>query len=138
MTAQVRTLTGDKVSLSTELSELKSRLDEARVLTETNISLHRKVEDLTRENEGVVKELNFYKVKLDKAIAKCNGSIDKYNDLAKVYNKLREDYITLQGDYKILREPSTKSRVLKIIMVLLLSPLVFMLEFAIFILLFDL
>lgn len=71
----------------------------------------------SRKQAQVVKEENSNK-----------DIIEQYNNLVEVYNHLRKDYIALQEDYKVLKTPSTKSRVIKIIKILILSPFIFGIE----------
>ena len=111
LSKQVETLTIDRDNLSNQVKTLQSKLvdlaDKLNKSRKQALEQHNKVLKQKDSNEDVVSQ---------------------YNNLVEVYNHLRKDYFALQEDYKVLKTPSTKSRVIKIIKILILSPFIFGIE----------
>ena len=149
LSKQVETLTIDKDNLSNQVVILQDKLNDARNLTEDNLSLSKQVETLTIDKDNLSNQVKTLQSKLVDLADKLNKSrkqaleqhnqvvkeensnkdiIERYNNLVEVYNHLRKDYVALQEDYKVLKTPSTKSRVIKIIKILILSPFIFGIE----------
>ena len=125
-------LTKENEDLSKKLTHAKGTNRDFKKQVET---LSKQVETLTIDKDNLSNQVVSLQCKLKKLHNQVLKQIDsnkdvvvQYNSLVEVYNKLKKDYLTLQEDYKVLKTPSIKSRVIKIIKILILSPFIFGIE----------
>lgn len=135
-------LAGENEDLSNQVVSLQGKLNDARNLTEDNLSLSKQVETLTidRDNlsnqvislQGKLKELHNQKVDLSDKLNKSRKQaleqhnqvlkqknsnkdiIERYNNLDEVYSHLKKDYVALQENYKVLKtQNNNKNQVIE-------------------------
>ena len=149
LSKRVETLTIDRDKLSSQVVDLQDKLNEARNLTEDNLSLSKRVETLTIDRDNLKSEnanLNYRLRELENKLNNVQKNelsyksaedtiITKYNNLVKTYNQIRNDYICLRDrELKV----NIKNIIFQIVKIILLSPLVMFLSYLIYNFLADL
>lgn len=138
LSKQVETLTIDRDNLSNRVVSLQDKLNDARNLTEDNLSLSKQVETLITDKDNLSNQVKTLQSKLVDLADKLNKSrkqaleqhnqvvkeknsnkdiIERYNNLFDVYNHLRKDYSALQENCKVLKTQNTdKNQVIKFLL----------------------
>lgn len=138
LSKQVETLTIDRDNLSNRVASLQDKLNDARNLTEDNLSLSKQVEILITDKDNLSNQVKTLQSKLVDLADKLNKSrnqaleqhnqvlkqensnkdiIERYNNLFDVYNHLRKDYSALQENCKVLKTQNTdKNQVIKFLL----------------------
>lgn len=138
LSKQVETLTTDRDNLSNQIVSLQDKLNDARNLTEDNLSLSKQVETLITDKDNLSNQVKTLQSKLVDLADKLTKSrkqaleqhnqvlkqensnkdiIERYNNLFDVYNHLRKDYSALQENCKVLKTQNTdKNQVIKFLL----------------------